>query len=196
MLESFKIRASASARARPAEDKSGSLPPLAAFSACRTITTTGCADTIGTDTKSSMNSARAFMRKSYGRIIPMRLKFAAAFVDQKDEHKLIVLLTSDQKLPAEKRERKAFLLLPSSSLARRSLVRRRLDFPRSRISRYAEVVLVFARSRQKMSNRLLALCRAHHFPFFNRSDDGVIRVYDQTCNVIETHAHVGDFREF
>ena len=41
-----------------------------------------------------------------------------------------------------------------------------------------------------MSNRLLALCRAHHFPFFNRSDDGVTRVYDQTCNVIETHAHV------
>jgi len=35
------------------------------------------------------------MRKSYRKIIPMRLKFAAAFVDQKDEHKLIVLLISD-----------------------------------------------------------------------------------------------------
>jgi len=35
------------------------------------------------------------MRKSYRKIIPMRLTFAAAFVDQKDEHKLIVLLISD-----------------------------------------------------------------------------------------------------
>jgi hypothetical protein len=28
------------------------------------------------------------MRKSYRKIIPMRLKFAAAFVDEKDERKL------------------------------------------------------------------------------------------------------------
>jgi len=47
-----------------------------------------------------------------------------------------------------------------------------------------------------MSNRLLARCRAHHFPFFSRSYDAVIRVYDETRNVIETHAYVGDFREF
>jgi hypothetical protein len=26
--------------------------------------------------------------------------------------------------------------------------------------------------------------------------DAVIRVYDKTRNVIETHAHVGNFREF
>jgi hypothetical protein len=42
------------------------------------------------------------------------LKFAAAFVDQKDEHKPIVLVIGDQTLPAEKWERKGFLLLPSN----------------------------------------------------------------------------------
>ena len=51
------------------------------------------------------------MRKSYRKIIPMRLKFAVAFatgrtrcgefVDQKDERKPIVVI-SDQKLLAEK----------------------------------------------------------------------------------------------
>ena len=40
-----------------------------------------------------------------------------------------------------------------------------------------------------------ALCRAHHFPFFSRSPDAVSRVYDETRNVIETHARIGDFRE-
>jgi hypothetical protein len=112
MPESFKILASASARARPAEDKSGSLPPLVAFSAWRTMTTTGCAQAFDTDTKTNKNSARAFTRESYRKIIPMRLKFAAAsatgrthcgeFVDQKDERKPIILVISDQKLPAEK----------------------------------------------------------------------------------------------
>jgi hypothetical protein len=29
----------------------------------------------------------------------------------------------------------------------------------------------------------------------NRSHDAVIRVYDETGNVIETHEHKGDFRE-
>jgi hypothetical protein len=29
----------------------------------------------------------------------------------------------------------------------------------------------------------------------SRSEDAVIRVYDAAGNVIETHAHVGDFRE-
>jgi hypothetical protein len=42
------------------------------------------------------------------------LKFAAAFVDQKDERKLIVLCLSDQKLPAEKWVSEGFLLLPSN----------------------------------------------------------------------------------
>jgi len=48
------------------------------------------------------------------------------FVDQKNERELIVLVLSDQKLLAEKWKSESFLLLPSSSLARRSLVRRRL----------------------------------------------------------------------
>jgi hypothetical protein len=30
---------------------------------------------------------------------------------------------------------------------------------------------------------------------FSRSHDAVIRVYDETGNVIETHKHVGDFKE-
>jgi len=47
-----------------------------------------------------------------------------------------------------------------------------------------------------MSNRLLAPCGVQHFPFFSRSYDAVIRVYDETPNVIAMHAHVGDFREF
>jgi hypothetical protein len=32
--------------------------------------------------------------------------------------------------------------------------------------------------------------------FRSRSNDAVIRVYDEAGNVIETHEHVGDFREF
>jgi hypothetical protein len=31
---------------------------------------------------------------------------------------------------------------------------------------------------------------------YSRSHDAVIRVYDATGNVIETHEHAGDFREF
>jgi hypothetical protein len=31
--------------------------------------------------------------------------------------------------------------------------------------------------------------------FFSRSHDGVIRVYDDAGNVIETHEHTGDFKE-
>jgi len=31
--------------------------------------------------------------------------------------------------------------------------------------------------------------------FYSRSHDAVIRVYDMTGNVIETHEHNGDFRE-
>jgi hypothetical protein len=31
--------------------------------------------------------------------------------------------------------------------------------------------------------------------FYSRSRDGVIRVYDEAGNVIETHEHAGDFRE-
>jgi len=32
--------------------------------------------------------------------------------------------------------------------------------------------------------------------FFSRSDDAVIRVYDVVGNVIETHEHKGDFKEW
>jgi hypothetical protein len=32
--------------------------------------------------------------------------------------------------------------------------------------------------------------------FFSRSHDAVIRVYDDAGNVIETHEHQGDFREW
>jgi hypothetical protein len=31
--------------------------------------------------------------------------------------------------------------------------------------------------------------------FFSRSHDAVIRVYDETGNVIEAHEHAGDFKE-
>jgi hypothetical protein len=31
---------------------------------------------------------------------------------------------------------------------------------------------------------------------FSRSHDAVIRVYDETGNVIETHEHKGDFKEW
>jgi hypothetical protein len=66
------------------------------------------------------------MRKSYRKIVPMRLKFAVVsatgrtrcgeFVDQKDDRKPIVLLISDQKLPAEKWDSESFLPLPSNFL--------------------------------------------------------------------------------
>jgi hypothetical protein len=32
--------------------------------------------------------------------------------------------------------------------------------------------------------------------FFSRSYDAVIRVYDETGNVIETHDQAGEFRDF
>ena len=31
--------------------------------------------------------------------------------------------------------------------------------------------------------------------FFSRSHDAVIRVYNETGNVIETHEHIGEFKE-
>jgi hypothetical protein len=35
------------------------------------------------------------------------------------------------------------------------------------------------------------------FPkFFSASHDSVIRVYDEAGNVIETHEHAGDFKEW
>jgi hypothetical protein len=32
--------------------------------------------------------------------------------------------------------------------------------------------------------------------FFSRSHDAVIRVYDESGNVLETHDHTGDFKEW
>jgi len=32
--------------------------------------------------------------------------------------------------------------------------------------------------------------------FYSRSHDAVIRVYDETGNVIETHEHIGDFKDW
>jgi hypothetical protein len=32
--------------------------------------------------------------------------------------------------------------------------------------------------------------------FYSRSNDAVIRVYDEAGNVIETHEHAGDFKEW
>jgi hypothetical protein len=32
--------------------------------------------------------------------------------------------------------------------------------------------------------------------FYSRSHDAVIRVYDDACNVIATHEHKGDFKEW
>jgi hypothetical protein len=35
-----------------------------------------------------------------------------------------------------------------------------------------------------------------HAKFFSRSHDAVIRVYDETGNLIKTQEHAGDFREW
>jgi len=32
--------------------------------------------------------------------------------------------------------------------------------------------------------------------FYSRSDDAVIRVYDESGNVIEAHEHAGEFKEW
>jgi len=88
------------------------------------------------------------------------LKFAAAFIDQEDQDKPIVLVISHQKLPMEKWIREGFLLLPSSSLARRSLARGQLTFLRRGISRYGQTNLSFACSQHKKSSTLLSLCKA------------------------------------
>jgi hypothetical protein len=36
----------------------------------------------------------------------------------------------------------------------------------------------------------------HSTKFFSNSHDAVIRVYDDAGNVIETHEHAGDFKEW
>jgi hypothetical protein len=32
--------------------------------------------------------------------------------------------------------------------------------------------------------------------FYSRSHDSVIQVFDAACNVIETHEHMGEFKEW
>jgi hypothetical protein len=39
-------------------------------------------------------------------------------------------------------------------------------------------------------------CAIDYAKFRSRSHDTVIRVYDQADNVIETHEHAGDFKEW
>jgi hypothetical protein len=39
-------------------------------------------------------------------------------------------------------------------------------------------------------------CAVQYATFFSRSYDAVIRVYDESSNVIETHEHTGDFKEW
>jgi hypothetical protein len=42
-----------------------------------------------------------------------------------------------------------------------------------------------------------AISNAIGYPkFFSRSHDAVIRVYDEAGNVIETHEHAGNFKEW
>jgi hypothetical protein len=36
----------------------------------------------------------------------------------------------------------------------------------------------------------------HYAKFFSRSHDAVIRVYNEAGNVIETHEHAGDFKDW
>jgi hypothetical protein len=39
-------------------------------------------------------------------------------------------------------------------------------------------------------------CAAIRSKFYSRSHDAVIRVYDDAGNVIETHEHTGEFKEW
>jgi hypothetical protein len=49
------------------------------------------------------------------------------------------------------------------------------------------------KSRSRTSDNGVAIGYAK---FYTRSHDAVIRVYDEAGNVIETHEHAGEFREF
>jgi hypothetical protein len=62
------------------------------------------------------------------------LKFAAAFVDQKDERKPVVLLITDQKLPAEKWKSEFDPFIPHPFLARNYLPMR-INMPATNATR-------------------------------------------------------------
>jgi hypothetical protein len=44
-----------------------------------------------------------------------------------------------------------------------------------------------------LANRVIQLM---HAKFYSRSHNAMIRVYDAAGNVIETHEHAGDFKEW
>jgi hypothetical protein len=43
---------------------------------------------------------------------------------------------------------------------------------------------------------MLSRIQSPRAKFYSRSHNGVIRVYDEATNVIETHEHAGDFKEW
>jgi hypothetical protein len=47
-----------------------------------------------------------------------------------------------------------------------------------------------------MTNRMQSTTLIGYAKFNSRSHDAVIRVYDSAGNVIETHEHGGDFKEW
>jgi hypothetical protein len=53
--------------------------------------------------------------------------------------------------------------------------------------------------RNSISARARSLTRRpelNHAKFFSRSHDAMIHVYDEAGNVIETHEHAGEFKEW
>jgi hypothetical protein len=47
-----------------------------------------------------------------------------------------------------------------------------------------------------MTSRTRLVMRIGYAKFFSRSHDAVIRVYDEAGNMIETHEHKGEFKEW
>ena len=47
-----------------------------------------------------------------------------------------------------------------------------------------------------MTNRMQSTTLIGYAKFYSRSHDAVIQVYDEAGNVIETHEHKGDFKEW
>jgi hypothetical protein len=52
------------------------------------------------------------------------------------------------------------------------------------------------RSTSRFSRFNLRVTQSAYAKFRSRLHDAVIRTYDDACNVIETHEHVGDFKEW
>jgi hypothetical protein len=47
-----------------------------------------------------------------------------------------------------------------------------------------------------MPSQMQSAMQSTNAKFFSRSHDAVIRVYDEAGNVIETHEHKGEFKEW